>query len=311
MAYARVRRTRGGYEGCVNPEITSTDRPVDRLSRWKALDPVADALQPLVQKSLDGSGPFAPLKDLLHGKPLGHSLHVVLSDVPVGAWTMAAIFDTLELFGRDEFAAASDVALGVGLLGGLGAIVTGLAEWSDTIGEPKRLGIAHALTNDVAFALYSVAFGLRRSGRRRPGIALALGAYTVVSLGAYLGGELSLGHQLGVRHTATPLEPSDAFVAVLPESELGPDPKAAQLDGIPLVLSRDARGEVHAVSGVCTHRGGPLGEGRFADGCVACPWHGGRFDLTTGAVLEGPPVFPLARFETRVVAGQIEARRMF
>jgi nitrite reductase/ring-hydroxylating ferredoxin subunit/uncharacterized membrane protein len=295
----------------VNPEISSTDRLVDRLGRATALDPVADAIQPLVAKTLDGTGPFAPLKDLLHGKPLGHSLHVAMTDVPIGAWTMAAVFDILELCGRTEFAAAADVSIGVGLAGGVGAIVTGLAEWADTKDEPKRLGLAHALTNDVAFAMYSLSFALRRAGKRGAAIGSAFAGYAAVSFGAYLGGELSLGHQLGVKHTVTPIELSRDFVAVLADSELGDEPKTAMLDGVPLLLSRSGGGDVAAISAVCTHRGAPLGDGSFSEGCVTCPWHAARFDLATGHVLEGPAVFPLARFETRIVAGQIEARRAF
>jgi nitrite reductase/ring-hydroxylating ferredoxin subunit len=47
-------------------------------------------------------------------------------------------------------------------------------------------------------------------------------------------------------------------------------------------------GTIHAIGGACTHRGGPLGEGRLDGAIVTCPWHGSRFDVTTGAVL-GPP----------------------
>jgi nitrite reductase/ring-hydroxylating ferredoxin subunit len=47
-------------------------------------------------------------------------------------------------------------------------------------------------------------------------------------------------------------------------------------------------GAVHAIDGTCTHRGGPLGEGELTGNVVTCPWHGARFDVTTGAVL-GPP----------------------
>jgi nitrite reductase/ring-hydroxylating ferredoxin subunit len=47
-------------------------------------------------------------------------------------------------------------------------------------------------------------------------------------------------------------------------------------------------GTIHALDGTCTHRGGPLGEGELAGNVVTCPWHGARFDVTTGAVL-GPP----------------------
>jgi nitrite reductase/ring-hydroxylating ferredoxin subunit len=47
-------------------------------------------------------------------------------------------------------------------------------------------------------------------------------------------------------------------------------------------------GILHAIDGTCTHRGGPLGEGELVGNVVTCPWHGARFDVTTGAVL-GPP----------------------
>jgi nitrite reductase/ring-hydroxylating ferredoxin subunit len=47
-------------------------------------------------------------------------------------------------------------------------------------------------------------------------------------------------------------------------------------------------GIMHAIDGNCTHRGGPLGEGALVGNVVTCPWHGARFDVTTGAVL-GPP----------------------
>ena len=47
-------------------------------------------------------------------------------------------------------------------------------------------------------------------------------------------------------------------------------------------------GIMHAIDGTCTHRGGPLGEGALVGNVITCPWHGARFDVTTGAVL-GPP----------------------
>jgi nitrite reductase/ring-hydroxylating ferredoxin subunit len=47
-------------------------------------------------------------------------------------------------------------------------------------------------------------------------------------------------------------------------------------------------GEVYAIDGSCTHRGGPLGEGRLEGSVVTCPWHGARFDVRTGVVLSPP-----------------------
>jgi nitrite reductase/ring-hydroxylating ferredoxin subunit len=47
-------------------------------------------------------------------------------------------------------------------------------------------------------------------------------------------------------------------------------------------------GEIYAIDGSCTHRGGPLGEGRLEGSVVTCPWHGARFDVMTGVVLSPP-----------------------
>src|SRR5258708_35388090 len=48
-------------------------------------------------------------------------------------------------------------------------------------------------------------------------------------------------------------------------------------------------GTIHVIDGTCTHRGGPLGEGELNGTVVSCPWHGGKVDVTTGAVLGPPP----------------------
>jgi methionine sulfoxide reductase heme-binding subunit len=57
-----------------------------------------------------------------------------------------------------------------------------------------------------------------------------------------------------------------------------------------------------ALSNVCQHQGGPLGEGRIIDGCVVCPWHGFQYRPEDG---RSPPPFTekVATYRTRVVAG--------
>ena len=250
------------------------------------------------------------MNDLLHGKPLGHPLHPVITDVPVGAWTVTVVLDLIELGEGPDVAFAADAALVVGLLGGLGAIASGLADWSDTSDDPKNVGMAHALLNSVSFTGYLASYGLRRAGKRRAGIVTALLAYGVSGLAAYLGGELSYGFQLGVRHTAEPLAPASDFTPVLTAVELPADrPVRVNFGGIPVLVSRSGEG-VAAISAVCTHRGGPLDQGEFADGCVTCPWHGSVFSLADGHVVRGPASYPQPRFEARVNGRQIELRAL-
>lgn len=59
---------------------------------------------------------------------------------------------------------------------------------------------------------------------------------------------------------------------------------------------------VFALSNVCQHQGGPLGEGRIVDGCVVCPWHGFQYRPEDG---RSPPPFAekVATYRTRIDAG--------
>jgi len=47
-------------------------------------------------------------------------------------------------------------------------------------------------------------------------------------------------------------------------------------------------GEIHALSGVCLHRGGPLGQGALHDNIIVCPWHAWEWDCRTGANTYNP-----------------------
>ena len=62
--------------------------------------------------------------------------------------------------------------------------------------------------------------------------------------------------------------------------------------------------KISAVSNVCRHQNGPLGEGKIIDGCIACPWHGYQYDPETGA---SPPPFQdrVATYQTKVIAGKV------
>jgi nitrite reductase/ring-hydroxylating ferredoxin subunit/DMSO/TMAO reductase YedYZ heme-binding membrane subunit len=63
-------------------------------------------------------------------------------------------------------------------------------------------------------------------------------------------------------------------------------------------------GKVSAVSNVCQHQNGPLGEGEIIDGCITCPWHGFQYDPATGA---SPPPFTekVPTFEVKIVDGDV------
>ena len=59
-------------------------------------------------------------------------------------------------------------------------------------------------------------------------------------------------------------------------------------------------GRYHAIDDTCSHQGGPLSEGTLDGRAVTCPWHGARFDVTTGAVLSPPARRAVASYPVRV-----------
>lgn len=59
-------------------------------------------------------------------------------------------------------------------------------------------------------------------------------------------------------------------------------------------------GQFFAVADVCSHDGGPLGEGLLLGDQIECPRHGARFDVRTGEVKALPAVIPIPTFDVRV-----------
>lgn len=81
------------------------------------------------------------------------------------------------------------------------------------------------------------------------------------------------------------------------------------VEGANVLLARSESGQLCAIANTCSHLGGPLDEGSRHGVVVTCPWHGPRFDLCTGRVVEGPAVYAQPRYETRVQDGQVQVRR--
>lgn len=78
-----------------------------------------------------------------------------------------------------------------------------------------------------------------------------------------------------------------------------------QAGGRRMALCRVA-GEIYCVDDVCTHDGGPLGEGFVIDHEIECPRHGARFDLRTGEVTALPATAPIHTYRARVQDGEVQ-----
>jgi nitrite reductase/ring-hydroxylating ferredoxin subunit/uncharacterized membrane protein len=271
---------------------------------------VDEKLQKLLDKALYGGGhPSAQkVRNFLNGTWLGEPLHVVLTDVPVGAWTVAMAFDALDLvFDRGEFARACESSIGIGLLAAAGAAVTGVTDWSDVDPPARRLGLIHGLLNLGGTALFATSLFLRKRKSRNAGRIVSVLGYAVMSYAAHLGGKLVYEHRVGVDRTDGQVFP-EQFVAVLPETSLV-DGKLTRVmyQGAPILLVR--RGDrLFAMADTCSHFSGPLSEGKLEGDTVVCPYHFSRFALEDGRVLDGPAVHPQPCLEVRTQNGQIELR---
>jgi len=271
-----------------------------RLEKEKRLDGIARTVGEVVGKVV----PPGPIKDALSGTWLGHTLHPVMTDLPIGAWTSAT---ALDLVGGKESEVASRRLIALGILASVPTALSGFSDYSDTMGEERRVGLTHAAFNVAALALFAASYGARHNGSSLKGKGLSLLGMGAASVGAYLGGHLLLDMGVGVDHTAYESGPGD-WTPTLPETELE-EGKATkfEVDGVGIMLTRHG-GRVCALSDRCTHAGGPLSEGTIQAGTVKCPWHGSVFSLEDGRVKQGPARSPQPAYETRVVEGRVEVR---
>jgi nitrite reductase/ring-hydroxylating ferredoxin subunit/uncharacterized membrane protein len=288
----------------------NTETAIDLVAEQKWLDTAADAVAPAIEGAFKAGGEAGrKAKDILNGTWLGHPVHPILTDIPLGSWTTAAVFDVMEIAtGKRSYRRGADVAITVGLVGALGAAVTGLTDWHDLQGRPKKVGMAHGILNGGATLLYATSLALRR-GRKTRGVAkgLAFLGYAVTGLAAFLGGHLVYGEQIGVDHTAGDQYPED-FVPVISLDKLEENrPTRVDADGVPVVLVRHG-GTIHALAEKCSHLGGPLAEGTVEGECIRCPWHGSLFSLRDGENIEGPSAYRQPCFEARVHEGKVEVR---
>jgi nitrite reductase/ring-hydroxylating ferredoxin subunit/uncharacterized membrane protein len=257
---------------------------------------ISRALDPLLK------APEAqPVKDLLHGRWLGHALHPVLTDLPIGFWTGSLLLD---LTGARWSAGVINM---FGSLAAVATAITGVADWTDTFGRERKLGLAHGLLNltGMGFQLMSLSARLRMDHGRAFQLSF-LGWSTSVAA-AWLGGELVYNRGVMVNRDAWTAGPA-AWTPVLKESELADrQTRKVEVEGRAVLLYREGL-RVFAIENTCAHAGGPLDEGEVHDGIVTCPWHGSQYRLTDGAALRGPTTFPQPRLLSRVSKGMIEVR---
>ena len=131
----------------------------------------------------------------------------------------------------------------------------------------------------VAYALLigHVTLGVLQA-ETNPVLAGSLGVGLLVVVGLHLAAAFKES-----RIDSAPTEVNDGFARICTVEEI---PECKAVIGVVAgervaVFKYD--GKISAVSNVCQHQNGPLGEGEIIDGCITCPWHGFQYDPATGA----------------------------
>ncbi len=179
--------------------------------------------------------------------------------------------------------------------------------WLAALG-PRAWKALHMLVYFAyALVVMHVALGILQD-TRNPAFAIIIGAGMLWLLGLHLYAATRANHR------PLPEAASDSGQANIPAGFR----RVAHVDDIEVdraitvrlgeqriavfrVAGESAPDTIYAISAVCRHQNGPLGEGRIVDGCVTCPWHGFQYDPATG---KSPPPFTeeVARFPVHLTA---------
>jgi nitrite reductase/ring-hydroxylating ferredoxin subunit/uncharacterized membrane protein len=271
------------------------NRAVDAQSRWAK--PFGDFNHRWLGAVFH---PIRPIQNFLNGTWLGHPVHAVVTDVPIGALTVSIIAD---LIGQPLVA---DVSMLLGVLAMVAAAVTGLADYAEVDGNARTRATVHGSIMVVTLVVYVVSLLIRAGSptdRLLP-ILLAIAGYLLLSLGAAIGGDLVylIGTHVdrhawrgaGVKWIKLDL----GELTDIPEG--GPTKLRAGINELAVIRDGDRILAVHAQ---CAHAGGPLAEGHLVGDAIECPWHGSRYRIADGHVTRGPSVYDQPAYEVRRADG--------
>jgi uncharacterized membrane protein len=165
-----------------------------RVESAHALDHADRVLHPLVRTALRNDR----WRSALRGDWLGHAVHPLMTDFPLGMWMSGTLLD---LVAGPSSRPASRRLIGMGILAALPTALTGAAGWGAI--EPvrdRRTGLVHAAVNSTALALYTGSWLARRRGDHVRGTALAVGGGVAATIGGYFGGHLTEVRKVSSRH---------------------------------------------------------------------------------------------------------------
>jgi uncharacterized membrane protein len=239
----------------------------ERIGDDAKLDPVVRRL-----RSVASTVASSDLGPALRGDWLGHALHPMLTDLPLGCWMSAGLLDVVG--GRGSRRAAQRL-IGLGLLGVPATAAAGLTDWVGLARQPdRRVGAAHAAGNGIAAGIYFLSWKARRKGHHLRGMGWSmLGTATAMATG-YLGRHLvfTSGSAIAARDVAAaggvaaPGYRGDGAWHRFDEPGVHTEPVLVDLRGASAMLGVPvAQVEALVDQGVLVPTGGVPGDQRFAD----------------------------------------------
>ena len=266
------------------------------------------------------------LKAFLQGKPFGHPLHPALVHFPIGLFLLSLTLDLVSYLwdSSNSIVRASYYAMSFGVAGGVLAAIAGFADWSEIRLDhsAKKTANIHMTLNLTAIGLFGVNVFLRGgqlSLNTTPLLTFLLSmiGVCIILVSGYLGGTMVYDDGIGVgrhrRDTRTPRKTvdvsmfarQDGWVSVCNADDVADgETLRVRWDGTIIAIVKQ-QGEVYAFQEFCTHRYGPLSEGKLSDHQVECPWHRSCFDIRTGKVVEGPAKIDLKTYSAKIRSGKI------
>ena len=286
-----------------------TEKLESAIAGSKAIVGAAEKVSSWLNKGFQATA-LRPLKLFLNGSWIGHPLHPLLTDIPIGAWTVTILLDIAGLVTGSPLGVAAAIATGLGLVAAVAAAAAGLMDWMDTGSPEQAVGAVHALFNGSSTILFALSFALRWSHGWQispAAFAIALAGYALLAAGSYLGGAMVFHRGVMINRNAYRSGPAEFVSAISPAELQDGKPRRVDVAGEPVLLVRSGE-EIFAVGAVCSHYGAPLEEGKLVEGTIQCPWHASRFLLQDGSVREGPACAALPSYETRVAGNQLQIR---
>jgi nitrite reductase/ring-hydroxylating ferredoxin subunit/DMSO/TMAO reductase YedYZ heme-binding membrane subunit len=157
--------------------------------------------------------------------------------------------------------------------------------WLNNLSAPVWKALHMLVYAAYALLLAHIAYGFFMTERSLVLPALSLGSFALVAGAHLLAGLREWRRDWAMRGVKAP----EGWIDVCDPADI-PDKRAviAPLPGGERVAVFRDGVKILAVTNVCRHQNGPLGEGRIVDGCVTCPWHGWQYEAETGV---SPPPF--------------------